>query len=636
MSVTGPFSQAGIFFATDLWYTPPSGGPAVGMVSNDMTLLTAQRNAAVLQYLVYLAQESSLTDGVCSDPTMNPPWAATIVIPGHTSVPPPVGSGMPPDTGAVYYLAIPTSPYTPQLSNAAVDIGCPSPIRILGTGNVKLIMLSADDIFYVNTRTSGDINLGGVTFEDLELKYATGLTAGAAIHVAASNGNDNFGNPTKNGAQNVRINRCIFSECPIGVWFEQALQCSMFQCTGSWVKNNGTAIKIGGPDNGYATNPFGKDIFITDCLFEVQSGAPTPNIAMDIIAVEHVRAKSVRFDNFDQGILIRPGESPSGNNVIRCFFSDVTVYAGETEPNNGIAGTALTLEPQNSSQGIAQVAFENCLFEPGDNTTLKSSVNAGITINPNGGTIDNIRFVSCYACRWTGPGLSIGLLDATGVLQNVEVLGGMYAGNNFGGAGALPYGIAVFGPSNGVRIVGVSCVGQYDYITDANIKGSPQQVGGIYIAGAASDVVIDSCDLRKSSSYGATVLGAAGAVPTNIFIRNCDATGYSSYSDAVNIGPAADVSNVQVTNCAGYNDQHPLLRGVPPTSATAFYNYTYGYFGPVEFYTAPQDATITSISVDGNITRLTMGSFLLVPGEYAEITWAAVGVFVPSFFMIGK
>ena len=37
----------------------------------------------------------------------------------------------------------------------------------------------------------------------------------------------------------------------------------------------------------------------------------------------------------------------------------------------------------------------------------------------------------------------------------------MYAGNDLGETSAYPYGIAVFGPANGVRIVGASCIGQY-------------------------------------------------------------------------------------------------------------------------------------------------------------------------------
>jgi hypothetical protein len=213
----------------------------------------------------------------------------------------------------------------------------------------------------------------------------------------------------------------------------------------------------------------------------------------------------------------------------------------------------------------------------------------------------------------------------------------MYAGNNLGdGGGSNAYGIAVFGPSNGVRIVGVSCVGKYEYITDSNMVESPQQVGGIYIAGGASDVVIDSCDLRKSSTYGATILGATDAIPTNIFIRNCDASGYSFYYDAINIGPAAYVSNVQVTNCAGYNDQHVTLTSSPPVSGVTFYPYTFGYWGPIEFYTILETgSTITAIDIDGTNVNLKSGSFLLVPGEYAAITWSG-GIIPIAFVVIGK
>lgn len=278
MSVTGPFSEAGVFWATDPWINFGSG--YTGMVPNSTG--AAANNTAVLQYLIYLAQSSNTTSGACSNPVTNPPWAATIVIPGHTSVPPPVGSGGPPtDAGAVYYLATPTSPPIP---NAAINVGCPYPIRILGTGNVQLSMVDNGTMFYVNTKAGDDSNIGGLTFEDLHLRYSNSESgAGIAIHVAASTGSG-----ANDGAQNVRIFRCVFTDCLIGAWFEQALQCSMLQCTIDIVSFSGTGVQVGGPNNGFE-KPFGKDIFITDCIFEVASGAPSGNVGLNLIAAEHVR-----------------------------------------------------------------------------------------------------------------------------------------------------------------------------------------------------------------------------------------------------------------------------------------------------------------------------------------------------------
>jgi hypothetical protein len=64
----------------------------------------------------------------------------------------------------------------------------------------------------------GAKDLGGTTFQNLQIAYISGSTAGAAIHVM--------------GAQNVRVQRVVFTDCPKSVWFEGSLQGSMFECTG--------------------------------------------------------------------------------------------------------------------------------------------------------------------------------------------------------------------------------------------------------------------------------------------------------------------------------------------------------------------------------------------------------------------
>lgn len=124
---------------------------------------------------------------------------------------------------------------------------------------------------------------------------------------------------------------------------------------------------------------------------------------------------------------------------------------------------------------------------------------------------------------------------------------------------------------------------------------------------------------------------------TNVFIRNCNVTGFSAYNVAINVtGSGSNVSTIQITNCAGYNDQGVALATLMPTSTSDFYNYDYAYYGPVEFYTAPQEGVISSIFIDGHGTGLTQGSFFLQTGEYGAITWHAVGIVQPSFVMIAK
>lgn len=617
MSAVPPFSQAGVFVVTDPWYEI-SPGVFVGMIPNDSTV--AEQNALVLQAIIDLAQ--SYVGTAC--PAQPPFWGATIVFPGHFEVPPPVGPNVlpPTDDGSEYFIAQPST--SPQNSNGIIDVGCNWPLHFLGTGNVKLVAYPNSlvppvlpDMFYVHTNIGQGKNIGGVTFEDLEFSFNENAPGKAAIHLAGATA---LG--TNDGAQNVRMVRCVFKDCPIGVWFEEALQCSMLQCTGTYSSFGGTALMVGGPNNGYE-KPFGKDIFITDCIFE--TNPPLGTTGLNIIAAEHVRLKGVRFDGFTTGILINPGyagvgQTPSTFNVVRCNFVDVTCFAGLTATKPAPAGIGLVIQPQNGNF-VGQLTFVGCTFEPGSDSGITStSPGPGILVDANGGFIETVRFVSCYSCRWTGPGLSIGTSGGTGTIQNIEVLGGMYAGNNFS-SGASAYGIAVYGPTTAVRIVGVSCVGQYKFIQIDQASTSTVQNVGIYVEGGTANVLIEGCDVRENNTYGIQVNGASAAV-TNLLIRDCNATGIGAYSSAINVsGTAANLTTIQITNCAGYNDQSvPLTHSFTGGSAT-FHPYTAGYYGAIEFYVVGASVTITGIKIGTTTTGLLQGSFYLDPTEVANVTW---------------
>jgi hypothetical protein len=480
------------------------------------------------------------------------------------------------------------------------------------------------DMFSVQTNNALDADLPGITFEDLFLQYPpiTGTPPMvAAVHVAARTTSGQ-----NNGGQNIRLLRVILEDCPIGVWFEETQQGTMIDCAGVYIANVGTCVKIGYTTRGLSPNPSGKEIYIAGCVFRNSLTTVAGSIGIEIVAAEHVRVANTRVDGFAQGIRIVPGV---GWNVLRCYFDDVTVYSPFI--SNGI-GAALTIQPQDTASRIGQLVFSGCCFEPGESGGSTQTISQpGIVVDPNGATIDTIRFVSCYACRWPGPGLLI----KGG--NNIEVLGGMYAGNNnSANTGMDAYGIAIIGPAVGVRIIGASCVGTYNYVTlPIRLPQSPPtQVIGILIDQGATDVIIEGCDLRKNSLYGVSIKGETATVTTNVSVRGCDISGITPYTSAVNVN--GTVSNIQVTNCTGYNDAGPQLASIVPTSGATFRNYSYGYYGPVEFYTAAQGATINSISVNNNNTFLTSGSFVLQPGEYGAISWTQVGTFVPTFVMIGK
>jgi hypothetical protein len=383
-------------------------------------------------------------------------------------------------------------------------------------------------------------------------------------------------------------------------------------------------------------NNSAKQIYVAGCylLNDGNAGAPAGGTGMLILGSDQVRVVDTDIGGFSQAIAIQPG--PHGQNAVHLSFTNLGVYAGSAAPDSpAVAGTALTVQPQSSSQTIGSVTFTNCRFDPGESDTFTSTLGSGITIDNKGSIIDTVRFVSCISTRWSGPGLTITYTGGAGKLQNIEVLGGMYAGNNLGG-GSQPYGILATGAVSGVRIVGVSCVGHYRDMTNSGSSESPTQQIGISVDGGATDVTIDSCDLRLNSQNGASIKGESGAVTTNVFIRDCDASGYSAYSAAIAVGGAANITNLQITNCAGYNDQSVELDTTVPASGLTFYGYTYGYYGPTVFYVS--GGTAVSVSVGTNMgvipTLLASGAFTVGPQQGAAVNYNMLAA-KPSFLLVG-
>jgi hypothetical protein len=655
MSVT--YSEPGIFNVLDPWVNIAGVG-YTGLVAGP--LANPAQNTTVLQGIIELAQAFT-AGGNCPDHA----YGATILFPGHSVVPEPVdNTAGDPDLGADYFFSVPAG------MPAAMFINCNWPLRFLGTGNVRLIMYIANpsdtsgDMFSILTAGTGPNadNTGGITFEDLTFNYQTSTpqtppVTWAAIHTIPTTPGSNGG-----GAENVRLVRCAFEDCLIGVWFEVALQPSILQCTFIWSINVGIGIMLGDGANGKGA---AKEVYIAGLVMTGGSTPPAGLTAIQIGGCDHARIENCQIDSVTYGIIITPGAGPgtpisagmfTPPNAVHLSFTAVNVYVGTVLGGASSIGKGLSIQPATSQQNVAQVVFQGCTFEMGDQATPTTGGPGILVDGRNASTVDSVRFVSCYSCRWPGPGLAV-----QGGATNVEVLGGMFAGNKYGTITTQSYGIYL-SDCTGVRVIGAACIGKYQFvkITGPPVS-SPTQAVGIYVDSLASDVIIDGCDTRKSSdkgiyvnegasdviidgcdvrndntNFGIVVDGTLGAV-TRVFIRNCNATGYVHYYTAISVlGAVSNVSTVQITDCAGYNDQGALLHSLIPTSGVTFYSYTYGYFGPVEFYTAPQAATISSISVDGNITRLTMGSFLLVPGEDAAISWTPIGVFVPSFYMIGK
>ena len=290
--------------------------------------------------------------------------------------------------------------YTAYKFEGTVGIGpptSPSPASIIiagtgqGTGSEPTLFVEGNgDLFEIDTGSpeqdqptpGGNEHIGGITFRDLSIRYDNG-TSGTAINVISG--------------ENVRVERVVFIDCPQAVWFEDTLQCTMFDCRVQYdeITPSPACVTLGDNVNGVAA----KETYIAACTFLSAIGGGTGVI---IQGSEHVRMINTQIDSFWEGIKIIPGAPglSGGHNALRHSFVNVSVYPF-TSSEDKIAGTALIIQPQ-GPQDISQIAFVECEFEPGDTAT--GSIGPGIYIDEGlyGSTIDNVRFVSCHCTRFPG------------------------------------------------------------------------------------------------------------------------------------------------------------------------------------------------------------------------------------------
>lgn len=648
------YSEPGIFNVVEDFISLDGGITYLHLIANNSSTTIAQQNTKVLRGIIALAQANC-------DNASSKRYGAIILFPGHSVVPSPVGPGGT-DVGGRYYFCKPID--DTDSSTPTIPIDCNWPIRFLGTGNATLSIVANDDgtivdFFGLTTNATGlGDNTGGMTFEDLTFTYPDVTETGGSIPEIAAIHTIPTSDSTMGGARCVRAIRCVFNDCPIGVWFEEALECAIEDCTFLYAGNSGIAIRLGNginPTDGASA----KEIFISRCLFNAKG--TDWSTAIQILGSDHVRVDNCHIDSFLNGILIVPGY---GKNALRHTFTNVCVYtsADNVVDSTTYVGHACLLQGQQSGGDISQIVFTSCYFELGENASPTTTV-PGVLVDGSISTIDTVRFVSCHSLRWPGPGLEIIGGDGVDGPANIEVLGGMYSGNLYSDesfTSSDAYGIHI-GKSTGVRVSGTSCVGEYSYITEGGAPGSsPQQSNGIFVdanaagvvvsgcdlrnnsetgvtvVAGASDIVIDACDVRANGTNGVKIDGSTGAV-SDAYVRNCNATGYGSYSTAIDVaGSTANVQTVEVTNCSGYNDRGQILATSPAVaSGVAFHSYTFGYWGPVEFYAANAVATITSIKFASTTLPPKSGSFLLMPGENATVTWSPSPSTI-GFVAIGK
>jgi hypothetical protein len=528
-------------------------------------------------------------------------------------------------------ILIPSINNRPYRINGQITIGSnlspPSAISLIFAGSAQgevgqatLVKVQDDgvtpdntDLFVIDTGiVMGAKDLGGTTFQNLQIAYISGSTAGAAIHVM--------------GAQNVRVQRVVFTDCPKSVWFEGSLQGSMFECTAVNDVNPGTVVTLG--DTNTQTSQ-GLETYIAGCSFRTNSHSGT---AVQLYSAEHLRMVNTRIDGYLHGILITPGiqmvmgQTEFHGNIKKCHFENVSCFPfnDPLHPAPSTEGVGLSIQPANGRY-VEELWFANCEFTPPEAGTAYAG--AGILVDPvngpgGGGLIDQVRFVDCYSCLWHGPGMNI----VGG--SNIEILGGYYSCN---GVPPIPplsplAGIALTMSASGVRITGAAC---NNSVSVRGVMQASSQEIGVYIAGSSSSVRIQGCDLTGNLQYGAQVLGPSSgtSLPTNVFIRDCD---FSNSATALHVSGL--VSNVQVTTCVGYNDQATPLSTAAPSGP--FNGLTYGYYGPVAFYAS--GGTNVTVQVDGHTTGLVSGGFTLAPGESAAFVVGIGGHLPTTFFIVGK
>lgn len=447
----------------------------------------------------------------------------------------------------------------------------------------NILKRDVGDLFVVqnNDASMTPVNIGGVVFQDLMISYDANLTSGAAIRLDNAPGTNNA------AAQNVRIFRVVFLDCPTAVNFHSSLQCSMLEST-VWASDGNANVQSGIVLGGFPTSAI--ETYIAGCRFYTNGVANPSQKAIIVNGTEHLRVMNTRIEGFQIGIAMQPQGASYRNH-----FENVTVR--EFSSTNTSPTPALLIQPTASTGIVSETAFVGCEFGPGDKSGT-AYTSGGVYIDPNTGTIDAIHFVSCTSVNWPGPGLE------THGGTNIEILGGYYCCNGQGTApGVVKAGIYIYGTASVnasyIRIVGVACTNKF---YSAYSEGY----------------------LNAAQVYG--ILIATGAAPQNIIVHGCDLSGNNSQA----VSAPTSLTNVRISDCAGYNDQATSIRSTPPSSGVVFSPAGYGYYGKAAFYVS--GGTSVTVNINTINTGLSSGAFTLDPGEQAIVFYGGA----LNFYMVGK
>jgi hypothetical protein len=513
--------------------------------------------------------------------------------------------------GNVYNLA-------PEGTNSyCVLLQCQYPLMILGTGGAPTLKIQAScDVFATASGGTQYFTGTSLAFRDFIVQYAQSLLnhySGIAFNL--------------NGAGSSRLERMQVEDCQFPIYFTNTLIASVSQCSIGYTVNypssqGTTCITVGKPGDQTAS----QEIDISDCVLNIPTTISS-SVGIDVTQVNtDLRVRNTQITGAVNGIQI----DPSRHQCVDMWFSGLTV---------SVTGYGALIQPKGTSS-ISNVNFSNCIFEY---IGSSAGTTSGIYIDTSGqanSAVDTVRLENCSCVGFPANGV-----EATSG-QNIAVIGGLYTSNANAGIGMI--GSTTIAPTN-ITIRGVSCPGNAYGSSTTQAYGVLLQIGvsnalitgcaangnsqaGIFITNTVSNALVSNCDATGNSVYGISVAASCSA----IYINNCNVTGYAS-GHAIHTGN--NPGTLQVTNCPGYNDQKSVLAtSIPVMSGANFNGTNSGYYGPVVFYTEPYGTnTISGISIDGNPTNLTSGTFFIGPPapnneSTASITYSGT----PYFLMVGK
>ncbi len=306
--------------------------------------------------------------------------------------------------------------------------------------------------------------------------------------------------------------------------------------------------------------------------------APNTCIGVAVYACKHATLENLSISGLNNAILLSPTSEVQNNTFI------VTILDCQVDS----LSAALQMKPQSSTgSSLQEVRVAASSFTQ---TAGQAYTGAGIVIDlPAGGNnsqVDTIKLIGVTSEGWNGHGLQIN------GGQNVQVVGGTYAGNMQGGTTAQA-GIAITGPAANISIVGADLSATY-------LGSAPQQYA----------------------------LLVSGSPTTPVLIKDSPMLGYSASPVDVTGSP----SNLQISDCAGYNDHNISLNGgVAPTgSGVSASTCSTPYFGP-SLVTFSNPSALT-VHVSGTAYSMSFGSIYLAQ-PFDKIYFSAA----PSTFTwIGK